>query len=634
MCQDHDVDPGPARALDLRLTRRDLLKTTGAVVVGAAGFAGLDGFGSPPPARASIDGAFSMAMHVHSSFSEGLGSMNSHLAYAQASGVDVVWWTDHDTRIEAGELRQTVHFTSLDDEAGDGRAAWTWVQKTSGPLTSDSTGGIVDNPASPVDTVPLGSMLVSAQSTGTSRAALGFYADAQAAFWNQRSTLTGQTINIEVLPTSIGSNAHLELLVTSSFHPQIEGRTAGNYRLSYRFGGPGIPGSPEVQGLTGIVTIPVVAGDWNSVILTPADDFAAVFSGLDVRDLSLCELNFNAVSTGGAASGYFDYLRFTRGSTGEIRLQAQIDVMASYALRYPTVSQRQGLEISKAPPHLNWFGAAVTLPDYSLFTGEWKDFLRDTVIPEIHQQEGLASYNHPYGTGSTPPLAQVTQDALLRETAAQLLSNRALGADLLEVGYPLRAGVDLRHHVDLWDVCSRNAIFLTGNGVTDTHHGTDWTRLSNDWTTSVWAPSSADADLLQALRSGRAWCGSLTRFGGALDLLVDGSCPMGSVSVSQVRQRRIRVAATGMPPGSSLQIVQGLVDLAGPAQPVPYTRIVRSAPDTALRAGTAAFTVNTGIPTFVRSQVVDATGAVVALSNPVWLLRSIPPTGIPAARAC
>lgn len=35
---------------------------------------------------------------------------------------------------------------------------------------------------------------------------------------------------------------------------------------------------------------------------------------------------------------------------------------------------------------------------------------------------------------------------------------------------------------------------------------------------------------------------------------------------------------------------------------------------------------------FVRTQVRDGFGAIVATSNPVWLLRRAPATGIPAAR--
>jgi len=629
MCDDHDETSPPATASPFRLSRRDLLKT-GSLVAGAA-VLGRVGFVSP--AWASMDGAYSMAMHVHSSFSEGSASMNSQLAHARANGVDVIWWTDHDTRMNGLGLRETVHFTSLDSEAGDGRAAWIWRRKTSGSLTADSTGGIVDSPASPLDTVPAGSMLVSAKSTSASKAILGFYADSQPAQWNYRSALSGQTLYLEVMPTSIGSKAYVEVLITVSYHPAIGGRRAGSYLLSYRFGGAGSAGSRVANGLTGIVTVPVIPGQWNSVELNPAVDFAALFPGVDVRDLSLVDLHINAVSTGGIATGYFDYLRFSRQSSGQMPLQVQADLEATYAQQYPSLTQRQGLEVSKESPHLNWFGGAISLPDYSTFTGQYEDFLQSSLIPFIHDRDGLVSYNHPYGTGSGSPLDQPTQDERLRQTATSMVLNRALGSDILEVGYPLRGGVDLRHHIGLWDVCSRNALFLTGNGVNDAHHGTLWAKLKNDWTTSVWAPSSAEASLLQALRSGRGWFGSHTRFRGALDLLVDGSCPMGSVSVSALAQRQLIVTATDVPAGGSLQIIQGGVDYAGPNQPTAQTSVVSAYPDIGLTTGTVAFSVDTSTSSFVRSQVLDSTGAVVALSNPVWLLREIPANGIPAARA-
>ncbi len=628
MCDDHAA---PEAAQPSPLSRRDLLMTAGTLVAGAAVLSRLDWI--PPAAAASVEGSLSMAMHVHSSFSEGSGSMGSHLAHAQANGVDVIWWTDHDTWMDGLGLRETVHFTSLTDEVGDGQAAWIWEQTTSGSLTGGSTGGIVDTPASPLDTVPLGSLLVRAESTGTSRASLGFYADSQPAKWNYRSRLPGQTLYIEVNPTSIGSNAYLELLVTSSYHPAIAERRAGTYRMSYRFGGSGAPGDRVADGLTGIVTVPVTPGTWNSVALNPADDFAALFPGLDVRDLSLFGLDLTAVSNGAIASGYFDYLRFSRQSSGQMPLQTQADLEAAYAARYPTVAQRQGLEVSKGTTHLNWFGGAVTLPDYD-YTDGYDDFLRETMVPFIHDRGGLVSYNHPFGTGSGSPLDKPAQDELLRQTAERIVANGALGADVLEVGYPLRGGVDLRHHVGLWDICSRNALFLTGNGVTDAHHGTDWARLSNDWTTSAWSTSSAEATLLASLLAGRAWCGSLTRFRGALDLLVDRQCPMGSVSVSLLDRRRLTVTAIDLPAGSRLQVIQGRVDYAGPGQPQTMTRVVKTYQATAIATGSVSLSVTTDVSSFVRSQVLDATGVVVALSNPVWLLREQPPNGVPLPRAC
>ena len=437
-----------------------------------------------------------------------------------------------------------------------------------------------------------------------------------------------------MLPTSIGATAYLELLVTSSYHPARTGRAAGQYVLSYRFGGAGAPGTRSVSGLLGVVNVPVVAGQWNSVAVTPASDIAALWPDMDARDFGLFGLNLNAVSTGGAASGNFDYLRFSR-SSGDVQLQAQQDMEISYASSFPGVQQFQALEISLALPHINWFGSGVTLTDYgTVGAKQYQAFLQSTVIPQIHAAGGLVSYNHPYGVQAIAVLPQATQNQKLTSTASTLLKNRALAADILEVGYPLRSGMDLAHHIALWDVCSRNALFLTGNGVSDDHVGTNWLRFGNNWFTSVWASSNDEADLLAALASGRSWCASLSGFRGTLDLLVDGTCPMGSASVSTLTSRQLTVIASGLPPGSTVQVLQGTVDYAGTAAPAPNTSVIATYSAAALSGGAVTLPVACTVSSFVRTQVVSSSGVVVALSNPVWLLRQIPPTGIPSSRAC
>jgi hypothetical protein len=203
----------------------------------------------------------------------------------------------------------------------------------------------------------------------------------------------------------------------------------------------------------------------------------------------------------------------------------------------------------------------------------------------------------------------------------------------MEVGYTLRQGIDVRHHLGLWDVMSRNAVFLTGNGVSDDHVGTNWSGIKNNWVTSVWAASIGLSDLLAALRAGQSWCGSLSKFHqGTLDLLVDSRVPMGGVSVSQVSSRNLAAAATGLPTGSALQVIQGAVDYAGQGQPSPKTAVIGSYTSSQLSSGQVSQKVDTTQSSFLRTQVVSSAGAVIASSNPVWLLRAPPPNGIPAAR--
>lgn len=440
-----------------------------------------------------------------------------------------------------------------------------------------------------------------------------------------------------MLPTAISPTAHLELLVSSSYHPARNGRPAGAYAISYRFGGSGAPGSRVATGLLGVVTVPVTKGEWNSVTVDPAADIAALWPDVDARDFAVYGITLSAVSGGNRwwnnAAGYFDYLRFHRAS-GELLLAGQADLMKSLSAGYPSVTQQRGLEISPYDTHLNWFGGAVRIPDLTGVTSQsFAADMAQTVVPDIHARGGLVSYNHPFGfQNATPRLGQSVQQTKLGTVVRTLLRNGALGADIIEVGYQLRAGVDLAHHIGVWDALSRNGVFLTGNGVTDDHYGQGWLQLQNNWATTAWAPDATESSLLTALAAGRAYTASLTGYGGCLDLLADGSCPMGSVSISALPARSLQLTATVLPTGGSLQLVRGAVDYAGTAHPQPTATVVASYSSADLAGDQATALVDTTASSFVRTQVLDRSGAVVALSNPVWLLREPPPRGIPPQR--
>lgn len=616
----------------MSITRRDLLLRSGALAGAGLLLPGARRLLVPQNALAA-EGAltpYSMAMHLHSSFSEGDASMETHLSEAAKNHVNVLWWTDHDWRMMGYGYRQVVHFDAM-SEIESGRT-WTWVPRKTGTLAS-SSGAIVASPYSPLDPHPPGALRVAATSGGT--AAGGYYLEANTAKArkNERSTLAGQVLEIEIFPEQIGPSAYLEILIISSAHPAQSGRPAGTYSLSYRFGGAGAPGSRVAQGLTGVVTLGVQPGQMNSVRLTPAEDIAAIWPGMDSRDFSIRTLRLGAASRSGApCSGVFDFLRFSRIS-GDAARAVQARVMANYAPRFPGVKQYQGLEVSHYDPHVNWYGGTQAMPNYGPYPGKanGRDFARQA-IASIHSSGGVASYNHMYGTAGTLKSESV-QESMRAKVAAQLVTDKALGADLLEVGYRQRAGVTLERHVAVWDVCSRNGIFLTGTGVSDAHGQQPWTGLVNRFLTWAWAPSGVETDLLAALRAGRVYTGDMSLFAGSLDLVVDGCCPMGGVSVSTLATRSLRVTATGIPAGGSLRLVRGLVDYAGPGTPAPNTVVAATWPATAFTTGSSTVSVDNSRSSFLRTEVLDGTGKIVALSNPVWLFTSAPATPVPAARA-
>ena len=129
------------------------------------------------------------------------------------------------------------------------------------------------------------------------------------------------------------------------------------------------------------------------------------------------------------------------------------------------------------------------------------------MLPGIHRSGGLYSYNHPFGTKAGPLLPASQQAALSRKAAAELLPSACLGADLLEVGYPLRGDCGVGTHLGLWDVFSRNAVFLTGNGTSDNHAGDNWRQDPNNWITSAWSASTNMSDLIAAMAAGQLGAG-------------------------------------------------------------------------------------------------------------------------------
>ncbi len=260
------------------------------------------------------------------------------------------------------------------------------------------------------------------------------------------------------------------------------------------------------------------------------------------------------------------------------------------------------------------------------------------LVRDVAAAGGVCSWNHPFGTSGPGPghvLDAARQAAGRRVVAARLLADEAYGCEVLEVGYAQRGGHDLRSHLELWDVLSRNGRWYTGTGVNDDHRGGDWTRLTNGYGQGLMLDGAHTVSLgavAHALRAGRGFFVHPTAWPGAsLDLLVDGFLPMGGVDVSSARARRLDVAAGRLPADASVRVVQGLVDGGGLD---PLVRTVTTWGASAFgRAGTGtcSLSVDTSRSAFVRVEV-RRRGVVVAGSNPVYLLRAPGPRPIPPAR--
>lgn len=603
----HPPPPAPGSPLP---SRRSFLSAVGLGAVGAVASGPLAG--SAAAAADSLTGAMPLrvAMHVHGSWSEGAASWSAQFAEAQRLGIDVLCLTDHDWRAVAYRFA-----TSLDQArvtpGGQGRAAQR----------------------SAVGDPPRARLLVESAGGDPATAALELRQDVR--FRDRyHCNVAGLLLRPRFDAVDLPDGTAFELDVGLNHHPKGQRRRAGRLALTYRFR---VGGDQRFLGQDprqGFVELPVPAAG-GSVELSPETDAQQLWPDVVALDNSMTRLELRVVSArrGAVAEVGLADVQLARTQTDERSVIRNQQLLADRYGARSGVLGRPLVEVSRLGPHVNVYGVPQFFPDQSqVRPGKLPEFYR-ALTDAVHDRGGVASVNHPFGAAVGPLLSPSEQVQARRRTYDALAKVDLYGADVLEVGYGLRGQVDTETHLALWDTFSRHLRLLTGNGVADNHEGLAWDASDNGFSTGLWAGSASDRDLSTALAGGRAFAHHLGRWpDGALDLLVDGYAPMGSVSSSRAGRRSVALYVAAAPSGGTVELVQGVVDGQGRD---PLTVVQDRIPASAFRAsGSATVTreVVTAVPTFVRVQVRDAAGRIVGIGNPAFLLREPPAGGVPVAR--
>jgi hypothetical protein len=621
MCDDdhgtpdpHDIqDPAldPVLSGHFRPSRRTMLRASGAAVVAAATrplWLPTSAWGA---SRTSLTGANPIrnAMHVHGSWSEQAGSWESQFAQAASVGTDVLWMTDHDFRALAYK-----YMPSLNGIAMDTSQTGSLAQHT-----TTNNAGVVR-------------VLAESSSSSTPASVSSSVQVSPYALNQLRTAIVGQQLTLAFPACRIDTGGMYEAVIALSNHPAYGTRPAGQFTLRYRFGNFAKARFVDSSGVTGIVTNPTPA---NAAQFTfdLTSDVAALWPDMLAMDNTFGMLTLTATSP---AKGKVVDVSITAGfarsqNTSDALIANQKTIVSTYGPRYPAMTVYPTVEISRIDPHVNPFGVPQFWPAQSGITSKNHDSAYNAITASVHSQGGLVSWNHAFGAGTGPLLSTADQATKRRQVYASMIADKRLGTDILEVGYTLRGMVNTQTHLDLWDTFSRQAIFITGNGANDDHSGLHWATLNNGFATGIWAASPKQSDLVAALASGRAYTYLVSKFAnGQLDLLVDNTVPMGKVSVSSATSRTLAIFAANLGKTAHVDVVQGPVDYTGTD---PGTSVIASIAASKFGgSGTVSLPVNTSSSSFVRVQVRTASGAISGASNPIWLLRSPPPSGIPAAR--
>jgi hypothetical protein len=355
---------------------------------------------------------YRLAMHVHSSFSEGVGSMYAALAEARRTNHDLVFFTEHDHRKKGIRTRRGVHFTGP-SEFEDPSGTWNWIGRTEGSPTA-RTQQWVTSPSSPVEPGHALRLTVTAPGGGAT-AMNGFDANDGSSGKSARCSVADQRIFIDVRVDQPSADAWLELRLHLSYYPDLPGYGRGYRTLSYRFGTQTGRSRDPSNPLRGIVWRAVPSGTWTTLELRPVEDIAAIFTELPVpadNATTAKSASENIVMTvaamarnGATAAGWFDRLRFFHDSAGQATYDLQRQMLQQYGPLFPAVQARMADEISRNDPHLNWLTGTPTPISYDL--NRW---------PAPPRSAGRS-------TPSTPPAvcsSTTTRSALKREARSAI----------------------------------------------------------------------------------------------------------------------------------------------------------------------------------------------------------------------
>lgn len=458
--------------------------------------------------------------------------------------------------------------------------------------------------------------------SGTAQGWRGMYVNCYPAERDYQTTLAGVSMGLKFTHSGAGWT---EMRIRTSYHPARSGRSAGSYEIHYYFKPAAATKSITSQARTAIVTIPAPAGQLHQAVVTPVADLRQAFP--DLGNLAADNGLYGIWIGAGAAAGQtartvVTTLDITRTLDGPAALALQAGLMSDLSRLYPTMGLGSGMEASYST-HLNWSSpTASALTFQHLQPGDSISTYLPRVVRNCHAAGGVASYNHPFGAKMGTPLTGAARAALLSKTAKALFGNRLYGCDILEVGYATRGQMDLSGHVDLWDILLTGGLRLIANGVSDDHAGTvaSWSNRQNNYLSDVISASHDPAAVTPMLGQGRTFVSLRTGYSGLLDLSC-GATLMGGTRSGSETHATVTVTADALPTNGNLRVVQYRVhgDPTRLTPPAPLTE--RSYAPSALSNGQVSLTVPNS-RSYVRAEIRNSAGVVVAFSNPLWLAPS------------
>ncbi len=324
-------------------------------------------------------------------------------------------------------------------------------------------------------------------------------------------------------------------------------------------------------------------------------------------DNALCYINLILRSENGNADVSFRGFKFDHKLNFEEVRQRQASIAQVLEKRWG-VKAFITFEVSGAGHHKNCYTTSVPCIDYAAL--DYK-VTEEDAIKHIADHGGIFCYNHPFTEWKRDSLSEDEKQKVVCTLIDKFAENKVLGATLMEVGFPYeKEDFYDRHYLSLYDGITSRGIFITAIGDSDNHHASEsgWTKSNNF---AVFAGLYEDEEpteenIANAFKRRSVWCGNPVLIKN-MSLFANDKFAFGSIFTGE--NLKVCFSANKIScNGYAIRIVNGKEDSR-----IPF-RDGQVADSHTLLCNERY--------NFIRYELRDEDDVLIALSNPVYLVKS------------
>ena len=298
-------------------------------------------------------------------------------------------------------------------------------------------------------------------------------------------------------------------------------------------------------------------------------------------------------------------------------LRQNLQKVADEAGKRYKVKPFVSFEISGAGEHKNCFSTAVPVIEYHKNNYQMAE---SDAIEHMKKYGGIFAINHPFATSHIKKLSKemgelddATKKQLFDHMYNEFVNNNALGATLMEVGFPEGRRFSFEDYLKLWDMLALGGVFLSGYGANDCHANNDGWFDGNNFVAYIGVDDSLTYPVdvkyfTDAMKKGRMYTGDPTAIKGRVGFETDKGDQMGSVVVAdETESVKIKFSAEDTKIGWQFRIVEN-------------GKVVESAKiDKTKFEFDSVLKLNGNNVSFKRAEIYDENGRCILLTNPIYM---------------